>query len=185
MQIDYIPYIMYKCKECENFFETISLLANHVRWNHRDNSNLSTKISNTYDKTHGKIQKLEKFCETCEKPFTVMARKNEKRYKKSRFCSRSCANSVGGKAKSEKYGLGDKQYRKIAFSVYKHECEVCSYNELPDVLQVHHIDSDRNNNDVKNLVILCPTCHWTITLNKAIFSKDRKFEILGANELGL
>jgi len=42
-------------------------------------------------------------------------------------------------------------YRKAAFD--KHE--------YPDVLEVHHKDEDRNNNNVTNLIILCPTYHMS------------------------
>ena len=33
------------------------------------------------------------------------------------------------------------------------------------VLEVHHIDENRNNNDISNLVILCPICHKYLTLH--------------------
>jgi len=29
---------------------------------------------------------------------------------------------------------------------------------------VHHIDENHNNNDIKNLCLLCPICHRKITL---------------------
>jgi predicted HNH restriction endonuclease len=39
----------------------------------------------------------------------------------------------------------------------------CGYDEDERILEVHHIDEDRNNNDIKNLCILCPNCHVKIT----------------------
>ena len=57
-------------------------------------------------------------------------------------------------------------YRKKAFYFYEHKCNVCGYNEEPDILQVHHIDENRNNNELDNLVILCPNCHAKITWAK-------------------
>jgi hypothetical protein len=50
-------------------------------------------------------------------------------------------------------------YRKIAFRNLPEECHRCGYSEVPEVLQVHHIDRDRSNNHLENLEILCPTCH--------------------------
>ena len=37
-------------------------------------------------------------------------------------------------------------------------CNACDLNE-PEVIEIHHIDKDRSNNNISNLVSLCPTCH--------------------------
>lgn len=39
------------------------------------------------------------------------------------------------------------------------KCEVCSYDSYQEVLQIHHKDRNRKNNDLDNLIVLCPTCH--------------------------
>lgn len=49
-------------------------------------------------------------------------------------------------------------YRKLAFENYDPVCAHCGFG-IPMVLEVAHIDGKRQNNDVDNLVILCPTCH--------------------------
>ena len=49
-------------------------------------------------------------------------------------------------------------YRKLAFEAYAPICAHCGFG-VPAVLEVAHIDCDRSNNDVRNLVILCPNCH--------------------------
>jgi len=38
-------------------------------------------------------------------------------------------------------------------------CEDCGYSQHKEVLHVHHIDRNRQNNELDNLKILCPTCH--------------------------
>lgn len=43
-------------------------------------------------------------------------------------------------------------------------CPICS-NEDVDHFQIHHIDENPENNDFKNLLMLCPTCHSKITKN--------------------
>lgn len=43
-----------------------------------------------------------------------------------------------------------------------HQCEVCKnveWNNQPIPLEIHHIDGDPLNNDLKNLQLLCPNCH--------------------------
>ncbi len=37
-------------------------------------------------------------------------------------------------------------------------CERCGYNRY-DILQVHHRDRNRDNNDLENLELICPNCH--------------------------
>ena len=57
-------------------------------------------------------------------------------------------------------------YRRNALDHLPHRCAVCGWNEDEDILQVHHIDENRQNNTLDNLIILCPNCHWKITLHK-------------------
>lgn len=49
-------------------------------------------------------------------------------------------------------------YRKLAFEHYDPLCVYCGFG-IPTVLEVAHLDGDRNNNDIRNLVVLCPNCH--------------------------
>lgn len=63
------------------------------------------------------------------------------------------------------YGSDYGDYRSRAFKNYEHKCAVCGWNEDERVLEVHHIDSNRENNEIDNLIILCPTCHRKITLH--------------------
>lgn len=44
----------------------------------------------------------------------------------------------------------------------KSSCPFCN-NEDVDHFQIHHIDEDPQNNDIMNLIMLCPTCHSKIT----------------------
>ena len=49
-------------------------------------------------------------------------------------------------------------YRKLAFEHYDPLCAHCGFG-IPSVLKVAHIDGNRDNNDISNLVILCANCH--------------------------
>lgn len=68
-------------------------------------------------------------------------------------------------------------YRRSAFYVYPHKCAICGWDEDEDVLQVHHIDENRNNGKVENLIILCPTCHWKLTIGKYQLIGREKIEL--------
>lgn len=39
------------------------------------------------------------------------------------------------------------------------QCAKCGYDKHPEILEVHHIDNKRSNNDLSNLEFLCPNCH--------------------------
>ena len=49
-------------------------------------------------------------------------------------------------------------YRKIAFGTYGPLCAHCGFG-IPAVLEVAHIDGNRQNNEPTNLIVLCPNCH--------------------------
>ena len=38
-------------------------------------------------------------------------------------------------------------------------CSRCGWKEIPEVLELHHIDRNRRNNGIFNLELLCPNCH--------------------------
>lgn len=59
-------------------------------------------------------------------------------------------------------------YRQKAFDTYEHKCAICDFDPKDEeyLLDVHHIDSDRENNDISNLIILCPLCHRKLTFKK-------------------
>lgn len=74
----------------------------------------------------------------------------------------------------EHYGTASYNYRDKAFKAYPHKCAVCGYDEDERILQVHHRDSNRDNNSLDNLTILCPNCHWKITLNLYNLTNDNQ-----------
>jgi hypothetical protein len=65
-------------------------------------------------------------------------------------------------------------YRKIALKAYKHLCAHCGFG-VSDVLEVAHVDGDRANNHLANLVILCPNCHKMYDLD--LISADTIIEM--------
>ena len=102
------------------------------------------------------------------------------------FCCRECKNNALKKENwnNETYNYapdhygnsnGKGSYRRIAMEYYDNKCEKCGYNDHIEILQVHHIDSNRENNNIENLIILCPNCHWSITLKYVNINENRSF----------
>lgn len=58
--------------------------------------------------------------------------------------------------------LGKKLHYKILYAEQDKKCLICkidSWNSIPVILEIDHIDGDRTNNTKNNLRLLCPNCH--------------------------
>jgi hypothetical protein len=122
------------------------------------------KQSSIIDNKFGKIEKHILVCETCKEEFKWIGRKKTKEFEKKKFCSRSCANYRGsGIEWEEKMGKEITSYRTIAFSYYEEKCMICGFDK---VVEVHHIDKNRENKNKENLAVLCPNHHTMIHMKK-------------------
>ncbi len=113
-----------------------------------------------------KLHKPNATCSQCQKLFW----RSPSRFKKSKtgylFCCRKCKDTAqqdGGiiDIRPKTY-TGVDSYRQIARRAHGKVCAGCGYKRDNRVLQVHHIDKDRTNNDPLNLAVVCPTCHREI-----------------------
>lgn len=108
-------------------------------------------------KCYGKAISKDSPCLICGKP--ILANLNKK------TCSRSCANKrrIGGH-----YKIGGPRKDKIAYmrglkvrllEIREQKCQRCEYNKI-EILQIHHKDRNPQNNDLDNLELICPNCHY-------------------------
>ena len=77
------------------------------------------------------------------------------------FCCRKCASNYIHSRNNNSISIND--YREKALMYYGNQCEICGDNEDVRLLDVHHIDGNRKNNDITNLIVLCVRCHAKIT----------------------
>lgn len=81
------------------------------------------------------------------------------------FCGRPCKEaaqsdpSFGISPPHYGTGGGAYDYRSRALEAHGSVCSGCGYDRYPEVLHVHHINKNRQNNELSNLAVLCPTCH--------------------------
>lgn len=105
---------------------------------------------------YGVANRIETPCVVCGA--LIQAHENKK------TCSRICANKhrIG-----IRYKLGRPQKDKVqdqrsiklrVFASRGQLCERCGYDKK-EILNVHHKDRDRKNNNLSNLELLCPNCH--------------------------
>ena len=75
---------------------------------------------------------------------------------KRKYCSKACVN----KTKKETFEPKFTTVRKAMLSRgLINKCVRCGFDKFPQILGVHHIDRNRNNNKINNLEVLCPNCH--------------------------
>ena len=104
---------------------------------------------------YGIANRREVFCVVCKKPILASAH--------AKTCGRSCANvhraGIRYKIGSPKDKVKDQRAVKLrVFAVKGEICERCGYTKK-EILNVHHKDKNKQNNDLKNLELLCPNCH--------------------------
>ena len=124
-----------------------------------------------------KLPRQKVICDYCGKEFEKIYPNN-----KFNFCCRKCKDKAQRLDSGEKfenlrpdhYNNGLAVYRTKAFREYPHECAICGWNEDIDILEVHHIDSNRMNNSLDNLIILCPNCHRKLTFGTYYLDKNNK-----------
>ena len=155
-------------KNCENCSNPFQASAREI--NRGNGRFCSLKCSSTH---HSRIRKEAKELNcTCSLPEcgTAFYRNNSKmKNAKSsglQFCSRKCkdiAQRIEGLSdiQPHHYGIGNsvRRYRALALRTYPNKCIDCEYDKFVDVLEVHHLNGNRNISNVDNLVIVCPTCH--------------------------
>lgn len=110
-----------------------------------------TLKENHFNKYHTK-----KICPVCGKEFyTDVGKKGRKKV----CCSYACSNTYF--RSGENNGMYHKatKYTTLAFRQHPHKCCVCGEEKI---VEIHHFDGNHNNNDIINLVPLCPTHHQYI-----------------------
>lgn len=79
-------------------------------------------------------------------------------------CSRRCANILRTGIKYNRKKPFDKVRRQQTLKmklleVRGNTCERCGYSKY-EILHMHHKDRNRLNNDMSNLELICPNCHY-------------------------
>lgn len=121
---------------------------------------------------------IELECRYCKVKFKRKPSQLKNSKSKIYFCSRKCKD-IGQKLENgiteihpshygtKINGYEQVEYRKIWIESYKQEpsCERCGYNEFASSVHIHHIDENKNNNTLENLIALCANCHFAIHHN--------------------
>lgn len=131
----------------------------------------------------GNRKRIYKICPICENEYFVI----NAIVKKNIACSRDCASKVhsirmrrdgnpawlGGVPKNGYPIKFSEELKEQVRLRQSYKCVLC-YNrrrsEL-EALSVHHIDYNKNNNDIRNLIALCRHCHARTNYNRKYWIK--------------
>lgn len=105
---------------------------------------------------YGISNRKEKPCVICGK--LILSGQNKK------TCSRRCANKhrIGIKYLVNRPRDKVKNYQSLKIRLLEQrgkKCKRCDYEKY-EILQVHHRDRNRTNNELVNLDLICPNCHF-------------------------
>jgi len=104
----------------------------------------------------GVFCRKEKPCAICGKP--ILSGDNKK------TCSRACANKnrIGMNYSHRPLRDKVKNQRSLKIRLLNlrgKRCQRCGYDKI-EILQVHHKDRKKDNNNLGNLELICPNCHY-------------------------
>lgn len=113
-------------------------------------------------------------CKTCQEPTYVTPSRRRKSKTGNFFCSKSCSSAYTASRRlgeeHPNYVIGEHSYRSKALRIQgsycqNPNCELTAADiETPEsMLDVHHIDGNRKNNEIDNLQVLCVWCHAKIS----------------------
>jgi hypothetical protein len=106
--------------------------------------------------------RVKRQCKWCKKPYSTIACQNKT------FCSRECQiqfmKSLTGDKNPAWKPINEKaSYRTLKTTIRKRlitsetTCYDCGKKSL--LFEIHHVDKNRKNNNLSNLVVLCLDCH--------------------------
>lgn len=128
------------CEVCGELFSYIAIREGKAKYCSRK----------CYGKAMSKKGSITRQCKQCGKDFNVSP--SEKR----KFCSTECSLEY-------KRTIWNSSYTSVRKAMFVRgkitKCEICGYCEHPEILGVHHKDKNRKNNDLSNLIVVCPNCH--------------------------
>ncbi len=149
--------------DCDYCGKSIERIAKWI--NHNKKHNLKS-YCNKSCQSKGTSINLVVVCNACGKKIKRQPSDIKQSKTQIFYCSKLCYyTSLSGNTSMLKddgrhwcYKTGRSSYRKDALGYYGEKCSVCGYSVV-NVLQVHHKDKNRDNNQIENLDVLCPTHH--------------------------
>ena len=123
-----------------------------------------------------KTNRIQLQCGYCKNTIEKTASKLKNSKSGLVFCDKKCkdkAQSIQGGCKDiqpSHYGSETGIIKKLIRKASNPKCIDCP-EDRRWALQTHHVDGNRKNNDIKNIEVVCATCH----IKRHLFIKDNKW----------
>jgi hypothetical protein len=156
----------------------------------KDDPNKLTTGESRHKNNVEKYNKNPNYCIRCNKKIEHRSTRKVYRTRKLQYCSRSCGRFHMHEKNPRPFALNEtttkgellksrKNYNSYRAYISKHanevfklhnykeiKCAVCGYDKYVDVAHIKSVSSFSEDtliyeiNDIKNLIGLCPNCHW-------------------------
>ena len=152
--------MLQKCQGCGNDFECTTRKFNQNK--KRSYGLFCSFVCHTQYKKQKHTVKVK--CANCKKEIDKKLSDLKRSKTGNLYCSRSCSaaknNMIFKRWENHpNFKNGKSSYRLLKLnSVTNPVCEKCGFSDI-NALDIHHIDKNRENNDLNNLQILCCNCH--------------------------
>lgn len=136
----------------------------------------------------------KRICEYCGKIFHAKAHRINKGGAK--YCSYHCSNTASHSGEKSGTWMGGKSFEQypIDFNNMLKEsirerdswtCQECGKHQRKEYkkLSIHHIDYDKNNNDPRNLISLCVSCHMKTNTSRDCWKMHLSLLGVGQNSV--
>lgn len=169
------PGVSRTCLVCKSNFVT------RKYYNEYDSKpDVCCSLACAMDLRYGKERRFLSLCSYCGKEVVRLVKDKKNSKSGMVFCCREHKdlaqrlNSGVEGFRPAHYGTaGGFNYRVKAIRHYNPKCQGCQYSELEKMLDVHHIDGNRDNDSIENLLVLCVWCHALVTRGLAEILSDR------------
>jgi len=131
-------------KECEICSSVFTFIATRI-----DKAKYCSRIC--YYKSMSKKGSVKQICKNCNSEFLKSPCKKNKK-----FCSKECLTNHTKNTYKDSFS-SVRAFLKRSGRLSK--CQICGFDSVPEIMGVHHIDRNRKNNNIENLMVLCPNCH--------------------------
>lgn len=138
------PFVMNSCKNCFTQFISKKLPKRPQKFCSRV---CSVKSRST---------KIERKCKECHGIFQIVPSRIHDTPTRGQFCSNDCRIKNWNTNSLQTQCPGS--YRENAWKTYEKKCYDCGITDQR-ILVIHHIDGNRKNGKIENLIPVCHNCH--------------------------
>ncbi len=147
-------------KECPACHKTFSLAPWDAKRRTFCSRGCATKSAVISPRFTNRVEKVGRTCPVCSA--TYLARPREIEQGRHLTCSQACGRVLVGINRTRTNKMCPSTQRRRVLKQREPRCERCGYDNIPEILTLHHKDENRLNGEDSNLLVLCWNCHMEL-----------------------